>query len=371
MTGLTLRAALASADADLRFKIAMGIATSLGTAAVLWFGAHEVLVGQLTVGTLLVFLAYLASFYTPLNAIMYSSSVAQAAVGSARRVMEVLEAEEEVEQRAGAVVLGRVRGGVELEGVTFGYEPGRAVLREVSLGVEPGRKLALVGATGAGKSTLVGLVPRFFDPWQGRVRIDGVDVREVTLASLRQQIALVLQEPFLFPISIAENIAYGRPQATRQQVEAVARAANADEFISRLPEGFDTVIGERGATLSGGERQRIAIARALLKDAPILILDEPTSALDAGTEGLVLQALERLMEGRTTLIIAHRFSTIRGADHIVVLEQGRVSESGTHETLVTRHGSYWNLHRLQVPEPRAGKRELVDLQAADRPWPTP
>jgi ATP-binding cassette, subfamily B, bacterial len=347
-TDAALRAAVASADIDLRFKIAIGVATALGTGAVLWFGARQVLAGQLTLGGLLVFLAYLASFYAPLNTLMYSSSTVQAAAGSARRVMEVLEAEEEVEERPTAVELGRVRGRVELQGVVFGYEAERPVLQDVSVVVEPGQTLALVGATGAGKSTLVGLVPRFFDPWQGRVLIDGIDVRDVTLKSLRGQVSLVLQEPFLFPMSVADNIAYGRPGATRQEVEAAARAANAHEFISRLAQGYDTVIGERGATLSGGERQRVAIARALLKDAPILILDEPTSALDVETEGLVLEALERLMAGRTTLIIAHRFTTIRNADQVVVLEHGRVVEAGTHEALIgTGGGVFRRLHVLQ------------------------
>jgi ATP-binding cassette, subfamily B, bacterial len=333
-----VRAALASADVDLRFKIAIGIATALGSAAVLWVGAHQVLDGRLTVGELLVFLAYLASFYTPLNTLMYSSSTVQVAAGSAKRVMEVLEAEEEVRERPDAVTLGRVRGRVELQGVTFGYEPERPILQEVCLRVEPGETLALVGATGAGKSTLVSLVPRFFDPWQGRVLLDGHDVRDLTLRSLREQVSLVLQEPFLFPLSIAENIAYGRPGATREEVEAVATAANAHAFIARLPQGYDTVIGERGATLSGGERQRIAIARALLKDAPVLILDEPTSALDAQTEELVIEALERLMAGRTTLIIAHRFSTIRKADRIAVLEQGKIVDVASVEQLVVPQG---------------------------------
>jgi ATP-binding cassette, subfamily B, bacterial len=341
-TGEALRAALAAADVELRFKVAIGIATALGTAAVLWMGARQVLDGHLTVGGLLVFLAYLASFYTPLHAIMYSSSTVQTAAGSARRVMEVLEAEEEVEERPGAAELGRVRGCIELQGVTFGYEAERPILHDVSLRVEPGQTLALVGATGAGKSTLVGLVPRFFDPWRGRVLLDGVDVCEVTLRSLRAQVSLVLQEPFLFPLSVAENIAYGRPGATRAEVEAAAVAANAHAFIERLPQGYETVIGERGATLSGGERQRVAIARALLKDAPVLILDEPTSALDAATEALVIEALERLMTGRTTLIIAHRFSTIRRADRVVVLEGGRVVEGLTSESM----------RRMQLAHPR-------------------
>jgi ATP-binding cassette, subfamily B, bacterial len=218
------------------------------------------------------------------------------------------------------------------------------VLRGISLEAHPGQTLAIVGTTGAGKTTLVNLLPRFFDPWEGRVLIDHHDLRDVQLKSLRGQIALVLQEPFLFPLSIAENIAYGRPAASRAEIENAARAANLHGFIARLPQGYDTVIGERGATLSGGERQRIAIARALLKDAPILILDEPASALDAETERLIFQALESLVKGRTTFLIAHRLSTVRQADCIVVLKDGQVAESGTHEQLLARGELYAQFH---------------------------
>src|SRR5438046_946113 len=247
---------------------------------------------------------------------MYSTSTIQGAAGSAKRVREILQTEQEVRDKPGAPALSSVRGHVQIENVTFGHEPGRPILRNVSLEARPGETVAIVGATGAGKSTLVSLVPRFFDPWEGRVRLDGHDVRVVQVKSLRRHIALVLQEAFLFPLTIAENIAYGRPGSTLAEIEAAARAANAHEFILRLPKGYQTVIGERGATLSGGERQRISIARALLKNAPILILDEPTSALDAQTEHDLLQALRRLMQGRTTLLIAHRLSTVQWADSV-------------------------------------------------------
>jgi ATP-binding cassette, subfamily B, bacterial len=338
----------------------MGSSVALGTAAVLWFGAQQVLRGDLSVGGLLIFLAYLASFYEPLNAIMYSSSTAQTAAGSARRVMEILEAEEEVPETDAGLELGSVRGEITLNDVTFGYDAGRPVLRNVSLTVAPGETLAVVGATGAGKSTLVGLIPRFFDPWEGCVLLDGIDLRRLRLKSLRRQISLVLQEPFLFPMTVAENIAYGKPEATRQEVDDAATAANAHHFILRLPNGYDTVVGEAGTTLSGGERQRVAIARALLKDAPVLILDEPTSAMDGGTEDVVLQALQRLMVGRTTIIIAHRFSTIREAHRIAVLEEGKLVEVGSHGALMARHGTYWRLYSAHSFAPVSS--DLPDVQ---------
>jgi ATP-binding cassette subfamily B protein len=251
------------------------------------------------------------------------------------------------------VELPRVNGAVRFEGVTTGYEPGQAVLKNVSFRAQAGETIAIVGATGAGKTTLVNLIPRFLDAWEGRVLIDGHDVRGVRLASLRQQVGIVPQESFLFPISIAENIAYGRPSAARAEIEAAARAANAHDFIARLPEGYDTVLGERGATLSGGERQRLSIARAFLRDAPILILDEPTSALDAETERLIFDALHRLTQGRTTFIIAHRLSTARRANRILVLQAGEIVESGTHEELLTQRGRYAHLHELQQPSTAA------------------
>jgi len=356
----TLAATLSVTKIQLRFKVLMGLATAVGTAGILWFGGRHALYSLsapgagMTIGTILLFLSYLGSLYDPLATVMYTSTTIQAAAGSAQRVREVLETEQEVRDKPGAVDLAPARGRIEIENVTFGYQRDRPVLRNISLKAEPGEIIALAGATGAGKSTLVSLLPRFFDPSQGRVLIDGRDVREVTLRSLRSQIAIVLQEPFLFPLTIAENIAYARPHATMAEIEAAARAARAHDFILQLPKGYHTAIGDRGATLSGGERQRLSIARALLKDAPILILDEPTSALDAATEGLFLEALEKLMVSRTTFIIAHRLSTARRAHRIAFLKDGAIAELGTHEELLARGGLYAGFYRLQfAPETTA------------------
>jgi ATP-binding cassette subfamily B protein/subfamily B ATP-binding cassette protein MsbA len=342
-----LESTLRSTRVDMQFKVLMGLATIAGTAFVIWVGGSHVLRGELTVGSVLVFLSYLRALYAPLEALMYSSSTIQGAAGSAHRVLEMLETEPDVKDAPGAPPLPSIQGHVRLECVTFGYDPERPVLHDVSLEVLPGGTLAIVGPTGAGKTTLVSLLPRFYDPQAGKISLDGIDIRGVQLKSLRSQVALVLQEPFLFPISIAENIAYARPDASHEEIEFAARAARAHDFIVALPRGYDTLVGERGSTLSGGEKQRLSIARALLKNAPILILDEPTSALDLETESLLLAAMEELMRGRTTLMIAHRLSTIRRADKIVVLVAGRLVEVGKHDELFAARGAYHHLHSLQ------------------------
>ena len=351
-TRQTMAATLAATRIQVQFKFLIGLTTAAGTAGILWIGAQHALRGELTVGDIILFLYYLGSLYTPLEAIMYTTSTVQGASGSARRVMEIFERERDVDDRPGAAAVS-LRGHVRFEEVTFGYEPDRPVLHNISIDVQPGERLAIVGATGAGKTTLVSLVPRFFDPWKGRLLIDERDVRDLTLKSLRSQIAIVLQEPFLFPMTVAENIAYGNPHATTEQIVSAARAANAHDFIQRLPGKYETVIGERGATLSGGERQRLSIARAFLKNAPILILDEPTSALDATTEHALLDALERLTTNRTTFIIAHRLTTVRRATRIVVLHEGQIVESGTHDELLARPGHYARFHVLQYGSPQA------------------
>jgi ATP-binding cassette subfamily B protein/subfamily B ATP-binding cassette protein MsbA len=345
--GETIAATVSLTNLQVQFKILMGLATAVGTAAILWLGATHVIAGTLSLGAIVAFISYLGSLYAPLEAIMYTNAIIQGAAGSARRVQEVLGTEDDVSDKPGARSLTAVQGHVQIENVTFGYKSGQPVLRDVSLEARPGETVALVGATGAGKSTLAGLIPRFFDPWEGQLLLDGQDLRELRVKSLRGHVSIVLQDAFLFPMSIAENIAYGRPEATQAEVEAAARTANAHEFIQKLPDGYATTIGERGATLSGGERQRISIARALLKNAPILILDEPTSALDVETEGSLVKALEQLAKGRTTFIIAHRLSTIRRADRIAVLDGGRLVEIGTHDELIKRGAIYARYHELQ------------------------
>jgi ATP-binding cassette, subfamily B, bacterial len=365
----TVGAYVRATVAGLWFQLASGVVTTLGTVAVMYVGGRLALEGKLTPGTIIVFLSYLGSLYDPLDAMTHTAQTVLGASAEADRVMELMEIEPEVSDRPGAA-RAPLKGAISYRNVTFGYERERPVLHKVSFTVLPGQTLAIVGPTGAGKTTLANLLVRFYDPWYGEITIGGRDLRAFQLRSLREQIALVLQDPFIFPLTIAENIGYGRPDASREQIVRAARAANADAFIERLPEGYDAVVGERGATLSGGEKQRLSIARAFLKDAPVLILDEPTSALDAHTEGLLLQALERLMARRITFVIAHRLSTIRGADQILVLEHGDIVEHGTHEQLVEQGGLYRSLYDQQTLQPNGEAEDqpglLVGESASER-----
>ncbi|WP_418317900.1 ABC transporter ATP-binding protein [Piscinibacter sakaiensis] len=353
VTASTIKAYIRTVSSQLQFRVGIDGIEAVGIAAIMLIGGLKVVGGTISVGTLVVFLSYLTALYAPLLTFAYLATTVANAAASARRVAEVLDCSEMVCDMPVAVALTRpcsrdVAGRIDFEQVVFGYQSERPVLHDLSLQIRAGETLALVGRSGAGKSTLVSLIPRLYDPWQGRVAIDGQDLRRATLDSVRQQVAFVLQDPFLLPVSVADNIAYGRPAASRGEIEAAAHLADAHGFIEQMPRGYDTVIGERGITLSGGQRQRIAIARALLKDTPILIMDEPTSAVDSVTEHHVLGAVRRLAEGRTTIIIAHRLSTVRMADRIAVLDDGRVSATGSHDTLSTNSMTYRALFTSQL-----------------------
>jgi ATP-binding cassette subfamily B protein len=364
----TVRAHLGVTRSQIAFQIVTSGVTATGTAFVIILGGLHVADGRLTLGSLLVFLSYLTSLYAPIETLAYvTASYATAAAGG-RRVMEILNQPVDVDDKPDARSLdGRLDGFVRVDGVTYGYEPERPALDQVTFCAAPGETVAVVGRTGAGKSTLLSLIPRFFDPWSGTVSIDGYDVRDIKLQDLRRNIAIVLQEPFLLPVSVADNIAYGRPGATREEIVAAAQAASAHDFVVRLPDGYDTVIGERGASLSGGERQRLSIARAVLKDAQIVILDEPTSAIDIETEAKIVGALARLIEGRTTFVIAHRLSTVQRADRVLVMDEGRIIEEGTPAKLLANKGMFRRLHDLQHSD---GSAFVIDTAPARRRRPS-
>ncbi|HWU37894.1 MAG TPA: ABC transporter ATP-binding protein, partial [Candidatus Acidoferrum sp.] len=331
----------------------MEILEALGIVVAVWLGGWLVVHGELTPGAFMGFLGALASLYVPIKRLSAVNNNIQRGMAGVNRVFEVLDQRPEVADRDGARVLSPVKETATFEHVSFAYEPGRCILRDIHFQAKMGEIVAIVGASGVGKSTLVNLLPRFFDPTEGRVLLDGVDLREVTLASLRAQIGMVTQDTILFDDTVANNIAYGlsaRGAMDPARIQEVARLANADEFIRELPDGYGTRIGEKGVRLSGGQKQRIAIARALLRDPPILILDEATSALDAEAESLVQEALERLMRNRTTFIIAHRLSTVIQADRIVVLQDGRQAEMGTHPGLMAARGPYFRLYQNQLQE---------------------
>jgi ABC-type multidrug transport system fused ATPase/permease subunit len=343
-----MRARVEAGVLQARFAPAVDLVLAAGTALTVGLAVHG---EEISVGMLLVLLAYLKSMYAPIKQLAKGAGQLSGASIASELVVELLETDDAVRDRPGARPAPKLAGRVELDRVSYAYPGGRAALHEVSLTLEPGEHCVIVGSTGAGKSTLVSLLPRFVDPDQGAVRLDGVDVREWTLRSLREQIAIVLQDAMLFRMSVRENIAYAREGATLEEIVAAAQAAHAHEFIVQLPQGYDTPLDERGGNLSGGQRQRLTLARAFLRRAPLLILDEPTTGLDLASERLVLQALEELTRGRTTVTIAHRLSTIERADKVVLLDAGRVADVGTHAQLLRRNPSYQALYRLQLAEP--------------------
>lgn len=347
------------------FGLAVDGVLGLGIALVTWIAANRALAGHLSVGEVLVFLAYAATLYTPVSQLAGVVGELQTAAAGAQRVFEVLDAPQPHERPGATAPAAPARGELRLDGVSFGYAPGSEVLRDVGLTVTAGSTVALVGPTGAGKSTVLSLLLRLYDPDEGSVQLDGIDLRDLSLGWLRDQVAFVPQEPVLFPETIRENIRYGRLDASDDEVEEAARLANLYDEFARQPAGLDTPVGDRGVMLSGGQRQRIALARAFLKDAPVLLLDEPTAALDAETEVLVMDALWRLRAGRTCLVIAHRLSTVRHADAVVVVEEGRIVQQGDHPTLIRQPGLYRRLHEARFGRERG--RGVVAIESFANP----
>jgi len=360
------RQSLAGVDAALRARSVkarlsplVDIVISIGTSVVLYFGANVVMSGRLTPGALVVYVLYLGKMYKPIKDLSKTADTISKAAVSFERIGELLAIGGEVTDRHGARPARRFAGRIAFDHVHFGYASDRPVLQDVSLLIKQGQRVAIVGETGSGKSTLIALIARLYDVQSGQIRIDATDIRDYTVASLREQISFVLQDPVLFRASIAQNIAYGRERATPADILRASRLAHVDEFVARLPHGYDTVVGERGDTLSGGQRQRIAIARAIVRDAPILLLDEPSSALDPESEDLIFKGLARLLEGRTSITIAHRLATVRDADVIFVLHGGRIAETGTHQTLLKSNGRYARYHHMQFQQTMTEPRAIV------------
>jgi len=332
--------------------------SSLGTVLVLWFGGREVIAGVLTIGSLVAFYGYLGLFYQPIDQLNQVNNMFQQARAAGERVFEIIDAIPEVEEARDAISLSfPVKGAVEFNNVCFSYNRKEEILHNINLKVEPGERVAIVGPSGSGKTTLISLIPRFYDVTKGFIAIDGYDIRKLKLSYLREQLAIVLQEPFLFNESLKKNTGFSKRGATKEEIITAAKIANADEFINKFPEGYETKAGERGTNLSLGQKQRISIARAVLKNPPILILDEATSSVDAEAEALIQEALEHLMENRTSFIIAHRLSTIRNADRIVVMDKGKIVEIGTHRELLKKKGLYSQLYKVQF-KPKDIEEEL-------------
>ena len=343
----TVAAALKARGVKALLSPVVTIVVAVCTAIVLWRGAALILAGTMTIGSLTVYLAYLSRFFKPVKDLATTTNAVAQVTVAVERVRGILEANEMIPEKDGAVEPGVLRGEITMKRVAFGYDPEELILKEVSFHIQPGEFVGIVGPTGAGKSTVVSLIPRFYDVLAGVVEVDGVDVRDYRVKGLRDQIGYVLQDTVLFRGTIYENIAFGNPRATREEVIAAAKAANADEFISKMPMGYETQVGSRGATLSGGQRQRIGIARVMVRNNPILLLDEPTAALDSESERLVVDALEKLMKGKTVVAIAHRLTTIRDADQILVISGEVVAEDGTHAELLEKNGIYAELYRTQ------------------------
>jgi subfamily B ATP-binding cassette protein MsbA len=335
------------------FRSSVGLLFFAALVGIFWYGGIEVLAGRLTEGDLVAFIFYAFNIARSVGGLSQLYSTFNSAAGATERLFELLDTAPDLQDAPDAIGLPPVEGHVRFDNVTFAYEEGQTVLNDISIDVSAGQTVALVGPSGAGKSTLVSLIPRFYDPQSGSIAVDGYDLRSVTRQSLREQIAAVSQEVHLFNNTIRENIRYGRLDASEDAIVEAARAANAHEFITQLPDGYDAEVGERGVKLSGGQRQRVAIARALLRDARLLLLDEATSSLDSASEALVQEALERLMEGRTTFIIAHRLSTVQTADRLFVLDDGRIVQRGTHAELMQEEGLYRTLASYQFREPSA------------------
>ena len=344
-----VEAGLEARSLKARLAPVVDIIVAIGTCLVVWYGARLALSGQITVGTLIIFLTYLGMMYKPMRDLSKMSDTASKAMVGYERIHEVLDIESVVRDLPGARRAPVFKGQIEFQQVSFSYTPDQPILKDVSLIIEPGQVAAIVGPSGAGKSTIASLIPRFYDPTSGQVVIGGSDIRRYQLKSLRDQMSFVLQDTILFRATIWENIAYGRPGASSRQIRKAAELANANEFIEEMPDGYDTMVGDRGVTLSGGQRQRIAIARAVIRDTPILILDEPTSGLDSASEEAVMGALERLMKGRTCVVIAHHLDTIRGADAIFVIQDSGLAEHGTHDALLAQNGVYADLYAIQHP----------------------
>ena len=357
----TVQAALRTRRLKALLSPVVTIIVTLCIALVLWKGSALVLAGFMTVGALTVFLSYLSKFFSPVKDLAkMTNAVAQATV-ALERIQQILETDAIIPQKPGAIKPGKFKGEIVFENVAFGYNHETAVLKNVNIKIKSGQRIGICGPTGCGKSTVASLIPRFYDPVNGRILIDGTDITDYTLDGLRKQIGFVLQDTVLFYGSVGENIAYGKPGATKEEIINAAKLANAEEFISKMPHGYDTLVGERGLTLSGGQRQRIGIARAIIRDSPILILDEPTAALDTESEKIVMDALEKLMAGRTVITIAHRLSTIYNSDKIIVIRDGEIAEEGNHEALLIRGELYAELYHIQtkVSTSHAGATNFV------------